>query len=65
MAMRLPRMSAIARSADAGEVAALELQARGRALRACAGSRSMMASAVSDLPQPDSPTMHSVSPRST
>src|SRR5689334_275604 len=25
----------------------------------------MMASAVSDLPQPDSPTMHKVSPRST
>ena len=32
---------------------------------ACAGNRSMMASAVSDLPQPDSPTMHRVSPRST
>ena len=30
-----------------------------------AGSRPISASAVSDLPQPDSPTMHSVSPRSS
>ena len=30
-----------------------------------AGSRRMMESAVSDLPEPDSPAMHSVSPAAT
>src|SRR6185295_7064121 len=62
--MRFPRMSDMARS---GRLARLgPSRSRRAAVRAAwAGNRDMMASAVSDLPEPDSPTMHRVSPRST
>ncbi len=62
--MRLPR-SALTRLADAfsrSSPSSASFVARRFAAR---GSRPITASAVIDLPQPDSPTRHSVSPRFT
>jgi hypothetical protein len=64
MPMVLPRMSDILRSGtfkisspSSSRVLALRI--------AFDGNKSMIASEVSDLPHPDSPTMHKVSPLST
>src|SRR5262245_50151508 len=64
IAMRSPR-SALMRRAPA-RVRSSPRKAMRPALRTAArGSRPMIAREVIDLPQPDSPTMHSVSPRFT
>jgi hypothetical protein len=62
IAMRLPRSRAISRS-DSGEVLPAKLIFSPNAGRRA--SRLMTASAVTDLPQPDSPTRQWVSPFST
>src|SRR5262245_66262956 len=64
MAMRLPRMSDMARS-DRLERFRPSRYRRVAVRSARAGSKPIIASAVRDLPHPDSPTMHRVSPRST
>ena len=64
MAIRSPRMSDISRSLS--ESRDCPAKSRRVAVRvADFGSSSMIASEVSDLPQPDSPTMASVRPSST
>ena len=62
IAMRLPRMRAHLGFVELEEVAALEAHAAADGARGRGGSSRMIDSAVTLLPQPDSPTMPSVSP---
>src|SRR3954467_3275943 len=64
MAMRSPRRAFMRCSPSFVRSSPRKLMARAF-LWAPRGSRPMMASEVIDLPQPDSPTMHKVSPRRT
>ena len=60
--MRLPRRRAGAVGSRSEQVFALEQNAARRWLSAPFGSRPMTDCAVTDLPDPDSPTMHTISP---